>query len=314
MRQRHALLAAIALTSMFGAASVRAEDRVTFEWSASDPTCLDRASIVGGVEARLGRSVFVDEGADFHVEGRMTGAEGDASVELELVDRSGNSLGVRRLASSAPCTELAASVALVLAVILDMREEHATTIRVAATPAPPRESPTRIAVGAHAVVVHGLVPDWGIGPGAWASITPSPIALFVGIDALLTSEARAGAGSGQFDALRGAIGACVDRAVVASIFAFEPCLALRGGVLRARGTGFDEPRSRVRPLASVSAGVRVAVEIVSSLTIDLGVGVDLQLVRDRFDAPQPDGTTRLAHRADLVTPWLTLGLSMATEE
>jgi hypothetical protein len=109
--------------------------RVYLDYSRAAATCIDEAALKHGVEARLGRAVFVTEvEADVRAVVIARRAARGFSASVELFDRARQSLGRRELATPARhCSALDDSLALVLSLAADMPRERLS---------PPPENPS----------------------------------------------------------------------------------------------------------------------------------------------------------------------------
>jgi hypothetical protein len=125
-RCRRELLGA-ALGAALWSSSVGAEPmpraRVYLDYARDDGarSCVSSSELARSVEARLGRSVFVDAAqADLIAEVRARRVEGAFVIDIDLFDRGHAALGERQLSTRAPhCSSLDDSLALVLSLAAD---------------------------------------------------------------------------------------------------------------------------------------------------------------------------------------------------
>ena len=120
------------------------------EWrTPSGSNCIAAEELSAAVEARLGRTLFAAKGrADVHVTGSITEADGKWLVRMTLTSAQGEPMGERELESeSRDCSALDDSLALVLAVMLDIpktripappHQAHPSPLRPRAPHRPPR--------------------------------------------------------------------------------------------------------------------------------------------------------------------------------
>ena len=161
--------------------------------------CIDAERLASTVEQRLGRQVFVPhDSADVRVRGGITRIDGRWVVKIELASAAGDAMGERDLETESPdCSSLDDSLALVLAVMLDIPKTRvpepvapaapAPTTPAALAPAapvprtsilrlprdtPPRRPSTRIEAGLGGVVTYGLLPQVAWGLRAHVAVAP----------------------------------------------------------------------------------------------------------------------------------------------
>jgi hypothetical protein len=109
--------------------------------------CIDRDALAAAVETRLGRNVFVPS-ADADLRARVTASIAGRGFVLVLIlqNRSGARIGVRRLTTRARhCSALDDSLALVLALAVDLRRDDPRLELQPTQSSAPAEPPAAIA-------------------------------------------------------------------------------------------------------------------------------------------------------------------------
>jgi hypothetical protein len=297
-------------------------------------TCLDGETLKRAVNARWGRSVFVEAtNADISLSGtigRSRPNQWTASLVLRRAD--GTSLGSRELITAAPdCSSLDDSVALAVGLMLDVsrrriveerhlveaeaQKPHETVldgppISIPKETLPPRE-PFRVepSIGGEAAV--GFLPRWGLAARAGVGILPAHF-VRVEVSAALWKhdEERTSGGRGaQFSAWTAELALCplswrYERTRV------DACVTERFGQIKAIGFGFQESATATEPLFNVGARGTTTVELAPPLGVFLGVGLEAPLVRYRFVFGDPGGGERAIYRMAPAMGSLALGLSL----
>ena len=166
------MLAAGLSVASTAAAAPPADATVLLTWVVPPAhECLDVAKVQSTVEARLGRAVFLPAPDSLHVDARFLYRGSSPSVELEISSWDGKRLGARSLTSPG-CAELAASLPVVIAVLIESRYDEASAPSSEASPATEPESPV-IAPFPPPAVVAALSP---LSPPPDAPVTPAPAA------------------------------------------------------------------------------------------------------------------------------------------
>jgi hypothetical protein len=218
----------------------------------------------------------------------------------------GEPLGRRELETHAEhCSALDESLALVLALMVDIPPERLPA-RPAPTPAPvPPRPATRIAVpkATHAprepwrveatllgTLGIGLLPEPALGARLGIGVEPPAFWLTELEATYWLTEQREQAGVGTelgvmtlglfvcplaFDSGRVGLRACAGQAI---------------GRIRAAGFGFDRDREHVRVFYDLGARLRGVLRLAGPLALRVGVGLAVPLSRDRFVYAERDGT------------------------
>jgi hypothetical protein len=306
---------------------------VGFAWerAAGAESCPDREALVRGVETRLERAVFAgSEEAAVTVEGTIAPAERGFHASLVMRERGGAVIGSRELdADSERCETLADTLALVLALMVDVAEEHVRlhepeTVAAPAPPSPPPQPPPpapeaeprrsfRLDASIGAALLVELLPGVSIGPRLTASAEPPrfwPIQIEARIAALgeTTLEGSGGAGA-EFLAWMIGLDLC-PRVARAGPITVRVCAGARGGQIRASGFGLRRNESATRALAVALARVEGWLRVAEPVALLLGVGAAVPFQRDRFTVRLPDGSSTLLHRPAPVSFTADLGLGV----
>lgn len=316
---------------------------VRLSWERADgaESCEDGDAVRRGVEARLGREVFVEFGepADARVRGRVArGEERGFVATLELDDGEG-APRVRTVPSaSEECEALYRTVVLLVSMFID--PETALTAEERAATEPPEEDPPE--EPAEVVPEEPVAPEppeppvedveqerWGarlwIGGGAWAgpgpTITGGPelgvalvppgglpsveLALAYGVASEASQAASAVAVSLGFATLS----AC-PRFYGDDVFAFDGCGDVQTGFLLAEASGPADASAQVRPWLALGARLRAVLRFAPGFA-GLAVGAHVPLWRDRFGFTGPGGFVPV-HEAFAVsgTASLVVGLEI----
>lgn len=292
--------------------------------------CLDAAALRKAVESRLGRRVFVPAQADVVVRGRLEPArDGEGwTAQLALEGAAGQPMGKRTLSTRADdCSALDASLALIVALMIDIpREELPPPPRTTAPPPPtpqttpirvPRETPAPrrpwgFEADARATGAVGLMPGVGLGLGVAVGVHP-PGFWFTELDGELWLPRRAYSPSGRSGS-RFSL-STVDLYLCplepgSSRVRFRACLGQRVGRLVAEGFGFDQDDRKARLIYDPGMRIRMTARLFGPLLLGAGVGVEVPLSRDHFVASRADGTTLELYRMSPVvgTAQLLLGV------
>ena len=296
--------------------------------------CIDADGIRRAVETRLQRPVFVaGPDADVRVQAKLRRAPSGWSAELLLQTPRGRELGTRKLSTEAPhCSSLDDSLALALALMLDVpREEVVAADRPApaaeprepgppqpppSTPVqlpedtPPRRQPWSFEGGVLAVLGVGVLP--GAAPGArLAAAVEPPVFWLTEVEWTWwpprdASDAGAGA-----DLRRQSFGLFVcPLALAPEPVRLHACVGQQVGWIRAEGYGFDENRDRERITYGVSFRARGSIQLVGPLTFRAGLELEVPWVRDRFVFTEGDGTQDRLYRLPPASLVGELGLGL----
>lgn len=294
--------------------------------------CLLPSALAAGVEAELGRAVFVrlgDAPAQRHVLVRVVHS-GDAGFEAELTltDRAGNVLGrrwLRRPASA--CDTLDEALVLVVSTLAGARPEGEPQESVApsepplqprpepplsphraepAAPEPARERVpshpwqkprehfrTRVALSA--VMATGLLPSRAYGAAANVWSGPRGWQLGAGVLALPAAYVDLGAGAeARLAALLAQLAMCGDIADLPRA-QLSICAAVLAGGLWAATSGLGAPGKARAPALQSALGVRVALPTWLRGAPYVALWASLPIVSTRFYVEDSHEPQRLYH-------------------
>ncbi len=296
--------------------------------------CIDADGIRQAVESRLRRPVFVTEPeADVRVQATLRRARSGWAADLALKTPSGRQLGTRQLSTEAPhCSALDDSVALALALMLDVPREEvmaaegpppddrprepAPSQPPPSTPVqlpedtPPRRQPWSFEGSVLAVLGVGVLP--GAAPGARLSLAVEPLVFWLTEIEWTWWPARdasdAGAGA---ELRRQSVGLFVCPLSLGMVpVRAHACLGQQVGWIRAEGYGFDANRDRARTTYGLALRARGSIQLAGPLTLRAGLELEATLVRDRFVFTEGDGTQERLYRLPPVSLAGELGLGL----
>jgi hypothetical protein len=276
----------------------------TLRWQV-DPAperCPEQARFSGGVEARLGRSVFRPASPSTHtLEARIVEAGGPEEPtpgrfrgSLRLLAPDGAPIGTRELDSTATgCGELVDALALAAALMLDYRE------REIAAPAPRPKPAPFWGLAARATGAVGFLPSPALGAGLelrGRAFRLPPVYLQA---TLWPDRERRVEGSGaRAGALLAGLGLC-PLGLVRGALEGALCAGATAGWMRTRGVALDVTRDE-RPFhVALDARARLGVRIAGPvwLEAELGAAVPLRRLRLAYLDPRAAGGGREVYRA-----------------
>jgi hypothetical protein len=174
-----------------------------------------------------------------------------------------------------------------------------------------------VRAGASAEVVAGRTPDALLGVSAdvgWrrealdGSLVVGP-SFRVAVSWLHAASITTNGQSAQFDWATARLDGCpIALALDRGVF-LDPCAVLEAGIVVGAGVGIVDPRTAVQPWVSIGASVRLGWRVVGGLGLELGVGLLVPIVRDRFYFAS--GATAL--QVPVVSGAFDLGLSWTFE-
>jgi hypothetical protein len=304
MRPRTSLGALVILLA--GAASVRAQEHARV-WLDVDPSlarsgCPAAPELARAVEARLGRPLGAEDAEDAGLVVAVERVDAGFSVDIVVSRRGGDALGTRHIESTdASCRTLAESLPLVLAMIVDLREQDARLALPTAPPAPAAVTESDAAdattAAAEPLAPGALVGSLDEGAGLDVGWLPSPavsldFAVRLGVRAEPVSLSLRGAllapnrsGDPRTVDIVGArfsAGACA-RATLEGI-GLGGCAALEAGWLRIIGNGFDVSLATDAPHLAALALVELALPIAGPLDARIELGASVPFLTQRIVA------------------------------
>lgn len=321
-------------------AGVRAQERATsLMWTrgAGAERCIDEGALQRVVEMRVGRSVFSEDAA-LLVRGSIARESGRFQVELELVYQ-GQRIGLRTLESErARCRTLDDSLAVIVALLVESSDAmiaDAAPIPVAhAMPIAERHAIVELHVPEDPVVDAEAEPEtatpiaMSIGLGGWGTVDtlPSPSlgpAGFIELSFAPWSIRVEGAYlPDQSAALSDSRAALLGFAWCALAVGYDAWITSylniggfvhgRAGILTGTGLGFEDPARGSIPWLALGAGGRTRVRIVGPLAVELDLGFDVSLLRQRF-VVESGGETLVVHSLPAIAPFAALHVLVIAE-
>ncbi len=310
---------------------------VTLAYDAPDD-CTRPSAVKGAVEARLARSVFVEQGADVLVELSVrAGANARGWIAtLTLRAAGGNWLGARELQSeSTRCSDLDEPLSLVLALMVDVPKDELPApqevavdtpppaprvLRVPAPPVAPRapapspRTPRRRTLhgelGVSAILSVGLLPDLALGLRGSILLRP-PEFWPVELGAVLYRDAQAevSGGGSDFEAAGADIAVCPLHGELGDLRLLA-CAAQSLGRLHVSGYGFDENRVHARFYALFGARARLALPLTSWLAGRVSASAEVPVTRDDFHYVNAQGERERVFRSAPVAATGELGMEL----
>jgi hypothetical protein len=300
--------------------------------------CSPPATIAQRVEERLGRSTLVSASqAQLTVEARIERNETSAPrwrAVIRLIDANNAVLGTREIPSDAlSCPSMDASLALVIAVMIDPELPMRAPAPVARFPAQPpasrvvvlrervfvprvplRERPWEFDVGLAGRGALGLVPGPVAGLGLFARVLPPwPIAFELGGSAWLDANASVAGRGGTLSPLLASVAACPEIRFARTL-RLAGCAGIEGGLIRANGLNLDTSQEVSELLLFGTLRARFAWLPFRPLAIHAAVGASIAAVQPRFyydDATDPARPTRqYFYQVPPVGFWLELGAAI----
>lgn len=301
---RRAFIASAVVLAVFGAsATARAQSdvRASLRYDVpADRACPDERGFRDIVAGRLGRDPFVAE-ADTRVQIRVAATDGGLEGRMRATDARGASLGERSIGSTS-CVEIATSIALALAIVLDPLGQLSIAEPHASAPEPAAIEPgpgPYVEIGAASGL--GLVP--GVALGVRVSLGARWHHLSIGLEAEASMAIDAYVGGTALDVF-------VARAGPVVCVHFDVLLACVGGelgALRARAPALAASRSSLTPAASLDVRAGVQLELGVGLAVRATLALDVPFARTRlyvddqpvWETPAIAGQLRLALVATL---------------
>lgn len=271
-------------------------------WSAPEH-CGDAEALRDSVRAILERDAFVSESADVSVIIRVTRTLSGHEATLVLESEDGEPLGERTISvASSECAELAAPLALVTALMVDVPRRE---IRERIERARARLRGT-VALGG------GITDGWVPGGPSFVGelrvgIRVERFALelvFIGIP---EGSVRRDGGSVKASLLMGALAVCGTPLDVAPV-SVGLCAELGAGALMASGAELAEVRSAIRPQAMVGLLARTRIELIGALGLRIEAGIRVPIVHDRLEVSPVPGMPETLFTAWAIAPHTAISL------
>lgn len=329
-------LVAAAFATVSASPAVAADAHVTarLEWqrAAGAEDCIASDALERGVEARLARSVFVQSGSsDVIVHGAIEPRPGSGfRARLEMVTPSGQSLGTREIETTAPhCSALDDSLALVVALMVDVPPEELPPAELphaqpppAPRPAPrpstpiavPRathapRAPWRFEADANMALGFGMLPDPAAGIAASLAIEP-PSFVLTELEGRFWFPQSVETGGAGADFSLVSVGLFLCPLAFGDPLTVRVCAGQEVGRIGVSGFGFDHNRDRAPLVYDLGAFLRASLPLTGLLGIQGRLGAAVPFSRDRFVYSAADGSKVELFRAWLVLAAAELGIEL----
>jgi len=287
------LIGAALARAAAAAAPVEDAPSVRLEWTAP-VECIDGAALAAAVSGQLGRPAFADSGdTELVARGRVEKSDsGRHRAEVVLSTRGGERLGVRMLDSdNNDCHSLDEALAVMLAIILNVRRADVPALAREAPPLPPPPPPRwRPRAGAGAGVVFGLLPEAGIETAVSAGLMRGG-RLEPGIDLAWDWAGEAPAAEGRLRVQA----ASVRLAIAPVVFGrsrgdLRLRLSAGGGPMWATASGFAEVFSQTRLVVEGRIGLQAGVRVAGPVWVQIGAEAGWLPIRPTFAVRNADGS------------------------
>jgi hypothetical protein len=321
------------------ASSASAEERARAELSVTrgpgTDDCIEKEALARAVEARLHRVVFAEQGTPLKISLRLEhGANGAWTAELDLRNASGESLGQRRLTTSAPhCSALDDSIALVVALLVDspaareLSEPQPAADADAAGPEnqPKAATPTVIELPRSTLAARepwhadgslgatlggGVLPGVALGVEAALGFKPAfmpEFRLFLGWDPARDSTINGGAAGARLDFGYVGLEVCPWQSMAPAPLRAFVCAGQVVGRLEARAFGFDRNQSAALVRFALAARAGLSARLYGSLALRLDARAEVPLEQNVFTYGSTDDRDVGIYRTGRVAGALELG-------
>lgn len=304
--------------------------------SSNEANCATSAGLTAAVEQRLQRRVFVSGApADLKVRVSYAFQQQHWTAQVELLTARDQHLGLRRIASqNENCASLADSLALVIALMVDITRADVDARATAASDteptlvqvplSPPAKKPSntstpspRIPSWSSVVFVGGAMnlgqlPNVGFGARAATELRHrSAWSIKAGVSAFFPNTLDDGANARARYSLQAADLAACRSAVDHRLFDVALCLGSSLGIQRAAGTGYRVDRVQRAPQVTPFARVDSSWWPTSHVGVRVSLGLGAPIIRGRTYATRADGSTAFLHEPALVVPELHAGICLA---
>ena len=297
------------------------------EWQAppTGSNCIDQPALKDAVEQRLGRRVFSPNEPDVVVHGGVARDGSHWLVSIKLSAAHGEAMGHRELESEgADCSTLDDSLALVLAVMLDISKARVPPAPAKAPKAPiesqpeaqggepagpkptsseltsrlhvPPDTPARrprwhFEVGLGATAALGLLPAASFGAHGYVAVSPPNFwRVALGVESYRSvSETVDGTGAGaSFAPLAATLSIC-PLAQRPLSWGFEACLLQHFGRMQVEAYGFDENEELRRSYVNLGISGAASLALAGPLFAKAGAALETPLLRETFRYGTPGG-------------------------
>jgi hypothetical protein len=316
-------VASLALLAWNRASSVEADNAsgqvhemfVCLTWSAPlDTDCPTETKIEVAVEKMLDHRVFSKKSCDIQVSASMRQPSGGGwEADLSFTKNNGDALGYRSLqGKDASCTALMDPLSLVIALMVEATEAHAT-LHVPMV-APARDTVANAnRVSANLSVSSGLLPTLGFGAtvGFEASLADGWLPLRVDSTFWFPSSSERAAPSGSFWAWQAGLGLCPTVLSTATVEG-KLCARVEGGAMRGEGSSLPRIETATKPYAELDAYAALSFPLFASLAGFIQAGVMVPWIRPSFVYVYYDGSGPPVevHRPHAMIPFAGLGIEL----
>jgi hypothetical protein len=301
---------------------------------AYDPkeTCIAREKLASMVETRLQRKIFVEPSkADVVVELALERKTEHWSATLTLRSSAGVWFGARELQSEAEdCSGLDESLALVVALAIDVPKDELPPPPAAAAKPPERPKPRplrlpppverarpsepakpwEVAPRVGLAMSAGILPN--VSPGARATLRLSPPDFWnteLGATIWKNADETSGDRGSHLSFISAEIAICPVKFGPRSV-PMRACLNQTIGRLSAEGFGFSENRERRRFFYMWGLGLRAAWRIAEPVRLHLGVDAAIPATRDDFFYTDASGRSVGVYRVSPIVGVAELGVEL----
>lgn len=322
----------VAVWARSASADEAAEKRFSLEYHA-EAGCPDKTAFIAAVRARVPNALVASDAVSgFHIELR-----GDRASELTVILPEGSS---RREIAAESCAEAAASMAVIVSMIIDTAATPEVAPKPEAIPEPepaPAPAPSAAAAAPPVLVVPprnpeppststsslvlgvagGLVLETAVAPnpplgatlgieGQWARTRwLSPSVRLEGLGTL-PSSARTDSGSARLRLLAARLTGCIQPFSTGVNLRLQPCVVLMAGEYRAAGESDAlNPRQVRMPWLAGGGALRGALWLWRGLSLEGYAGLTFLARRDRFVF----SPNTLAYRVPTASVGFGLGVS-----
>lgn len=267
-------------------------------WESASSACIGGAAVGEAVDAILGRAALTTGRADLLVMVHVAPHGGGHRAHVELRSESRGVLGERNLEDDDPeCRALSEGLPLALALMIDLEQQRASTLRVGAARARAAVRQWHLALHIGAGADFGRMPVPGPLVHARAALTPpgSPVALVLRFAAMLPIESVGGSGAGMRAwSVGGALGASVEL-VRAGVVRVALEASFESALLDAAGVGLQELGAARRWSGAAVVGGLVGFRLGKTLEIGLDLALGAPVIHRRFVFTTPDGSDALVY-------------------
>jgi hypothetical protein len=290
--------------------------------------CSTELQLKAAVSRQLHREVF-EQLANADLIARIVFAQtaGGWSAEVHLTTTSGQDLGQRRISShAAQCSALNDSLALVVALMVDLTRSEVAARAAAFSPAPAADVHGRTSQSQRAenqsnnrravVTLRGILEDGQLPRLGWGGslsteiMWSSRLSTELSVSALTAHALEDGvAAEARFSLYRMELGFCL-AAADRTFGSLHICAGPEVGLMRALGSGYLANRTTASPLINPFVKAMSAWWLTSNLGLQFGLGMAVPLIRDRYYAVRADGSEALLFKPAIVVPFLHIGVAL----